>query len=482
MGNIWPEVCRNGENFQVMQVRAILCFTLLCSFFSSYSQKLFEDKINVSTGAVADNREAIIYLPANYSKTKAYPLVIFTHGMGEAGKDVKKLYKQGLPLVLKKGYRPPFDFIMVAVQRGSFSVTPAWLPGILKDCERRWKIDQTRIYLTGLSAGGWAVYGSQLNISLDFAKRFAAIVINSGVTDNADKKHFDWWKQTRTPIWATVGAADKGYVGKNAYMVSEINKRVPGLASLTIRPGVGHGGWSDIYNGKLKLNGKNMWEWLYQYKRTVGDTKPGGEGGGAPNGGDGNDPADNPKGDDNGDDEPGDARNKYIMVNVYKGLNPYLHAGWNNWDVGAVQGNDIAAGKFLYSDGKASTVTATLSSSFRVVDNLSTYGGGMVAAEVLRYTSYDTSSRVLVIKGLSPSRKYNITLYGSRRRRPGNTTLYRINDTNRTVETSDNLKEKAAFADITPDKNGRITVSIKNLNKYNYLNGFSITEKGPANK
>lgn len=469
-----------------MYLRALFLFSTLFTFFLSYSQQLFEGEINVSAGGGVDNRDAVIYLPAHYSKSKSYPLVIFTHGMGEAGKDVKKLYKQGLPKVLKSGYRPSFDFIMVAVQRNSFSVSPDWLAGILKDCQKRWKIDENRIYLTGLSAGGWAIYGSQLNYSAAFAKKFAAIVINSGVTQNVNKKNFDWWKQTKTPLWAIVGGSDKGYVGKNAYMVNEINKRVPKLATLTIRSGVGHGGWTDVYNGKVKINGKNMWEWLYQFSRSSKDTKPDNDE--ANN--DDDDDKDKDKDKDKDDDEddettpPTDvssaAATRYIKVNIFKGANPYTGSIWNNWDVGAQKATDINAGKFKYDDGASSAVSAVLSGSYRVVDNASAYGGGMAPAGVIRYTSYAIGKRTLTISGLSRSKKYNLNLYGSRRSRINRTTVYKINQTTRKIGTTNNLMDKASFTNLTPDAKGRIVVTIENLNTYNYINGFMITEIGTS--
>src|SRR3954469_4419514 len=84
-----------------MVLRGLFLFSLCFSVSFAFSQKLYEDRINVEAGKGVDKKNAIIYLPANYSKSKAYPLVIFTHGMGEAGNNIKKLYKQGLPKVLK---------------------------------------------------------------------------------------------------------------------------------------------------------------------------------------------------------------------------------------------------------------------------------------------------------------------------------------------------------------------------------------------
>jgi hypothetical protein len=434
----------------VRNLRIIFFFLLSFSVFQSQSQQLLETQIDVSAGTRVEKKEAVIYLPPKFQKSKPYPLVIFTHGIGESGKNVKKLYKQGLPKVLKEGYRPSFDFIMVAVQHPTFSVPAGWLSGILEDCHKRWKIDAARIYLTGISAGGRAAYGSQLDISPAFAKKFAAIVINSGVTDG-NKKNLDWWKQTKTPLWAIVGAADKSYVSRNKYMVNEINKRVAGLAILTLRPGVGHGGWTDVYKGKVELNGKNIWEWMYQFKRSGNDA-------------------------DEGEEPVEDAGARHININIYGGKNAFQNNSWYNWNVGASEESNIKTKALNYSNGTTSTVRAVLSSSDGMLDNSAGYGSGMAPAEVLRYASGAAKNRTLTITGLSPSKKYTIALFGSRKRNPGNVTLFKINKTVHKVATYNNLEDEAIFKDATPDKKGDIIIKIESANTYNYLNGFTITE------
>jgi predicted peptidase len=194
-------------------------------------------------------------------------LVIYCHSREEAGTDIEKQYSTGLPKILQEGYTPSFDFIMIAPQHPSYSVDPKWLPAIVEDAERRWKIDESRVYLTGVSAGGWSAYGSQLNLDTLAGKLFAAIAVCSGATQDADKTNLDQWKATQTPLWAIVGEHDPAYITQNQYLVEEINKRVSGLATLTIRPNVGHGGWEDVYKGVVKNNSLDMWQWLYQFQR-----------------------------------------------------------------------------------------------------------------------------------------------------------------------------------------------------------------------
>lgn len=257
-----------------MCCRLLFILVLTASVLVGRTQEFHADKINISPTATPDQRNAVVYLPAEYSKSKTYPLVIYTHGISQAGTDIKKLYTTGLPKVLKDGYHPSFDFIMIAPQRLSYSVAPGWLEGILAHAQKRWSIDTNRVYLTGVDAGGWAAYGSQLNVTAAFAKKIAAIVTVSAATQNVAKSNIDWWKRSGTPLWAIAGEMDKSYVSQNKMLADAVNKAVPGLATLTVRPGVGHSGWNDVYSGVVKLEGKTMWEWLYQFDRSKTFSKP----------------------------------------------------------------------------------------------------------------------------------------------------------------------------------------------------------------
>lgn len=204
----------------------------------------------------------IIWTPATYDKSRKYPLLIFGHGSGEAGTDINVLYNQGLPAALKAGYVPPFDLIICCPQAQSYGIHPEWLPEILKEMQASYSIDPARVALTGLSAGGLMCWGSQLNVSPALASSFAAIVILSGATQDALMTNIAWWKTSRVPVWAIVGAADTDYIAKNQKMVDAVNGQVPGLAKLSLHPGFGHSGWTEIYNGTFRENGATIWDFL----------------------------------------------------------------------------------------------------------------------------------------------------------------------------------------------------------------------------
>jgi hypothetical protein len=249
---------------------AWVIFCAITSAGQISAQQLINDKIDVLAGSSQYLMNCVIYEPANFSSSQTYPLVLYFHGMAEAGTDINKMYESGLVKVLKDGYRPSFNFIMVAPQHNSYSLDPDHLEQVLNESIKKFpNIDQSRVYLTGHSAGGNTIYVSTLNINQELPKRFAAMAVMSGATQGINKNNFYWWKNFRTPLWAVVGGSDPSYLGQNEYVVNEVNKQVPGLASLTVRPGVTHGGWDDVYRGTVYTsNGKTMWQWLSQYSRS----------------------------------------------------------------------------------------------------------------------------------------------------------------------------------------------------------------------
>lgn len=164
-----------------------------------------------------------------------------------------------------------------------------------------------------------------------------------------------------------------------------------------------------------------------------------------------------------------------VKVNLYGGTNPYSNTEWNNWNVPVSTTTPIGSGALNYNNGSASTIVATLSRSNGINDNGASYGGTMAPAEVLRYDSYSSIARTLTLSGLSLTKSYDLELYGSRNN-PDQSTIYSVNGNSTTVGTYNNLTNKAQFTGITADGQGQIVVNLSNVNMYNYLNGFILTE------
>lgn len=119
-------------------------------------------------------------VPARYSlTTKKYPLIVFIHGIGELGTGLSRLNCCGLPYHIKGGTFPPkflvngvyYSYIVISPQ---FKVRPsaAQVQSVIDFARTRYRIDDTRIYVAGLSMGG----GSTWDWSVFYGEKAAAIV------------------------------------------------------------------------------------------------------------------------------------------------------------------------------------------------------------------------------------------------------------------------------------------------------------------
>ena len=162
---------------------------------------------------------------------------------------------------------------------------------------------------------------------------------------------------------------------------------------------------------------------------------------------------------------------KQINVQVYGGTNPYTNSQWNNWNVSS----QFTSAALKYSDGTASTVTASLSINESVVDNGATYGGTMAPPAVLRYTSYCEVTRTLTLSNLKATATYNLELYASRNSNSGQLSVFKAGTTSDTISSYNNLTKKALFSGLSASA-GKLVITIATPTGYNYLNGFAITE------
>src|SRR5437016_5562689 len=101
----------------------------------------------------------LLYLPADYQQrgSKRWPLILFLHGSGERGTNLNLVTVHGPPKIVKS--KPEFPFIV-----GSPQCPPGerWdndaLLVLLDEIIAKYKVDKTRIYLTGLSMGGYGTW------------------------------------------------------------------------------------------------------------------------------------------------------------------------------------------------------------------------------------------------------------------------------------------------------------------------------------
>jgi pimeloyl-ACP methyl ester carboxylesterase len=195
-----------------------------------------------------------LHLPASYEADpgKKWPLILFLHGMGERGYDLRDVEKNGLPQVLKD--QPDFPFIVVGPQclPGGWWSAPE-LGELLDRLLVKFRVDVDRVYLTGLSMGGFASW----DLAIETPERFAAVVPVCGGGDPRDVERIK-----DLPIWVFHGDADD--VVRLPYS-EEMVDALRGVGSdvrFTVFPGVGHDSWTPAYETP------ELYEWLLAQRRS----------------------------------------------------------------------------------------------------------------------------------------------------------------------------------------------------------------------
>ncbi len=191
------------------------------------------------------------YLPASYAASgrRTYPLLVFFHGIGERGNGTDELAKvlvNGPPRLIKDGRwldATTAPFIVISPQSASGSPSADEVHALLQTLLATYRVDTARVYLTGLSAGGYTTW----RYLAKYQELVAAAVPIAG---GGNPKLACGMGQV--PVWAFHGDADATVgVDQSSAMVDAINACSPGpteRAKLTIYEGVGHDSWSRTYD------------------------------------------------------------------------------------------------------------------------------------------------------------------------------------------------------------------------------------------
>ena len=184
----------------------------------------------------------VVFVPHDYKGDKPYPLILFLHGAGETGTDGKKQVKVGLGPAIKRQEKT-FGFIAVFPQSEKRNWRADSEDGqralkILDQVMKDYKVDPQRVYLTGLSMGGFGTW----SLAAAIPDRWAAIapICGGGDPKTAEKiKHI--------PCWCFHGDADKVVsVEKSRAMITAL-KDAGGSPRYDEYPGVDHNSWDRAY-------------------------------------------------------------------------------------------------------------------------------------------------------------------------------------------------------------------------------------------
>jgi predicted peptidase len=221
----------------------------------------------------------LIYLPESYpvNTARRWPLILFLHGSGEAGKNLGLLTRTGLPQKLES--EPDFPFVVVSPQitappvqgeaSASFDVqvyleTWGWkrhidiLEALLDYMQATYRIDPQRVFLTGISLGGFGAW----EYALRHPDRFAAVVpIAGGFRYVDDELPTNLCDLKEVPIWTFHGELDTNVPLRCSQAAVYGLKACGTEVRFTQYPDLAHNVWTTAYNTP------ELWEWLLAQKK-----------------------------------------------------------------------------------------------------------------------------------------------------------------------------------------------------------------------
>jgi predicted peptidase len=194
-----------------------------------------------------------IYYPATYEteQEKQWPLLLFLHGAGERGNDLSKVEEQGLPRYLQD--KDDFPFVVAYPQcPGKAYWNIPTLNDWLRQVQAEVRFDETRVYLTGLSMGGYGTW----HWAAAHPEKFAAILPICGGGNTAQAKRL-----IKMPIWAFHGVKDTIVPASETIQMVEAIKRAGGNPILTLYPDLFHDSWTRTYNNT------EVYDWMLKHQK-----------------------------------------------------------------------------------------------------------------------------------------------------------------------------------------------------------------------
>ena len=203
----------------------------------------------------------LLYLPKDYDSEKTFPLLLFLHGAGEragdenaANGDMNLLKVHGPPKQIAAGKEFPCVVVSPQCKAGGWWEA-AELSDLLDHIENEYRIDPNRVYVTGLSMGGFGTWA----LAAYEPERFAAI---APICGGGNAIAIRYRKPIRAAVWAFHGTADTVVpLSESQKMVAAI-KSTKGTAKLTVYEGVGHDSWTQTYDNE------ELYTWLFSHRLT----------------------------------------------------------------------------------------------------------------------------------------------------------------------------------------------------------------------
>ena len=202
----------------------------------------------------------LLFLPKEYDDRQRakWPLILFLHGMGERGDNLELVKKHGIPKILEE--RDDLPCIVISPQcplHSMWTMELDALHGLVMNAMKTYKVDKSRIYLTGLSMGGYGAW----HLAEAYPRLFAAVVPICGGAQPMIGFPERIKALRNVPIWAFHGAKDNVAPLERSQELVDVLKKNDGNVRFTIYPDAGHDSWTETYDNP------ELYEWLFKQKR-----------------------------------------------------------------------------------------------------------------------------------------------------------------------------------------------------------------------
>lgn len=216
----------------------------------------------------------LLSLPPEYkgSSRKRWPMILFLHGSGERGDEVWAVARQGPPKLIRgvdlstaertaaKFLKDNFVVVSPQCAKNKWWDTETLL-ALLDEVTTKHRIDVRRVYLTGLSMGGYGAWA----LGMGYPERFAAMVPICGGGEFASAYMSSLLKRAdlrRLPVWAFHGAKDPSVpLVESERMVAMLKHMEVRNPKLTVYPDAEHESWTETY-ANLEL-----YRWFLRHER-----------------------------------------------------------------------------------------------------------------------------------------------------------------------------------------------------------------------
>lgn len=231
-----------------------------------------------------DGWNSYVHLPAGYNTSgKSYPTIIFFPGLQEVGTNAASVIINGPGAYIKQGWNgnvtvdgATVEFIVISLQPPAAYPVESAINAKITAIKSLYRVDPKRLYLTGLSHGGWCsstfVTGDPLGGPYTYASQIAAVVEVQGVTPNDNTPYPDLFDNFVKSGGKFLGFEQRLDNRGVPTRVNRMNVTVPGSA-IYVQTNFGGGThccWEQFYGGKgvqpvnFVVGGvtQNLYQWM----------------------------------------------------------------------------------------------------------------------------------------------------------------------------------------------------------------------------